>query len=153
MLDALGEGLVLAVGLGVGVTTVTLGSEQPNGTEGRVTWGVGDTDTPGEGVGVAWMTIGVSRGHGAGGGRGEAVTALISSHASTTSPPTMIVPMKAAAPHSCFRKFRFKDQIPSRPMLPRQRCQVSQPMLRACCCRRVLKEGPAGRTYPSRGLV
>jgi hypothetical protein len=143
--EAFGEALVLGVGLGVGVITVTLGSEHPNGTGGRVTWGAGETDTPGDGVGVAWMTIGVSRGHGAGGGKGDAVTALISSQASTTSPPTMIVPMKAAAPHSCFRKFRFKDQVPSRPMLPRQRCQVSQPMLRACWRRRLLKRGPAGR--------
>ena len=91
------------------------------------------------------MTMGVSRGHGAGGGSGEAVAAFSSNQASTTRPPTMMVPMKAAAPHSCFRKFRFKSQIPSRPMLPRQRCQVSQPMLRACCRSLVLREGPAGR--------
>ena len=48
-----GEAEALGVGLGVGVITVTLGSEQPKGTVGRVTCGVGDKETPGDGVGVA----------------------------------------------------------------------------------------------------
>jgi len=152
---ALADGLALlfGVGLGVGVTTTTLGSAHPKGTVGSVTCGDGDTDTPGDGLGVAWMTMGVSRGQGGAGGKGDAVTAFSTSQARTTTPPMMIVPMKAAAPHSCFRKFRFNGQIPSFPILPRQRCQVSHPMLLACCCNLVRSGGPAGCRYPSRGLV
>ncbi len=129
-----GLALTLGVGRGVGVTTTTLGSAQPKGTVGSVTWGVGEVDTPADGLGVAWMTMGVSRGQGGAGGSGDAVTAFSTSQARTTTPPMTMVPMKAAAPHSCFRKFRFNAQTPSCPILPRQRCHVSQPMLLACCC-------------------
>lgn len=143
--DDEGEALVLGVGEGVGVITTTLGSEHPKGTVGRVTWGVGETETPALGLGFAWITIGVSFGQGGVGGTGPAKAALNSSQTSTTTPPRMMVPMNAAAPHSCFRKFRFNDQAPSRPILPRHRCHVSQPMLRACCCNLVPSAGAAGR--------
>lgn len=143
--EADGDELALAVGEGVGVITTTLGSEHPNGTDGRVTCGVGATEIPALGLGFAWITIGVSLGHGGVGGTGAAKAALKSSHTKTTTPPRMMVPMKAAAPHSCFRNFQFNDQAPSRPMLPRQRCHVSQPMLRACCCSLVPSAGAAGR--------
>lgn len=51
--DDEGEALVLGVGEGVGVITTTLGSEHPKGTDGRVTWGVGETETPALGLGFA----------------------------------------------------------------------------------------------------
>lgn len=133
-------------GEGVGVFTTTDGSGQPKSTLGRAIGGVANAATPGDRVGVAWITIGVNFGHGATPGSGEAVADLTRRATSTAKPPRMIVPTKATAPHSCPKKFLFKlGQTPSRPMLPRQRCQVSQPMLRACCCSLTARLGPAGR--------